>query len=190
MGCPAGGMPTVSCMEVAVGLGVYIAERSVGAFKDVFATFHESPQLIKFTKGMSLVDKIRATYRAPWGGTTNLLATFDLILRAAVEHKVSESEMPTHLVVLSDMEFNAADRKYETNHQAIKRKYEEAGYKLPQIIYWNLNARNSNFPVRSTEFGAVLVSGFSPSLLKSVTSGDVDPVKMMLRVVDKPRYQI
>jgi hypothetical protein len=190
MACPAGGSTTVDCMEVAVGLGLYIAERSTGAFNNVFATFHEKPSLLKFNDGMSLKDKVTATYKAPWGGSTNLIATFDLILNAAVQHNVPENEMPTHLVVLSDMEFNAADRKYETNHQAIKRKYSDAGYTLPQIIYWNLKARNNNFPVRSTEFGAALVSGFSPSLLKSITSGDVNPEQMMLRTVNKERYSL
>lgn len=190
MSCPAGGMKNVDCMEVAVGLGIYISERASNVFKDTFVTFHTNPQILKFSEGMSLADKITATYKSPWGGTTDLSKTFSMILDAAIEHSVPENEMPTHLVVLSDMEFNSADRFYETNHQRIKSKYEESGYKLPQIIYWNLNAKGSNFPVRMNEVGACLVSGFSPSLLKSIMSGEVDPFKMMLSVVDKERYTL
>lgn len=180
----------VSALEVAVGLGLYISERATSVFKDTFITFSERPQILKYNDGMKLADKIKATYDAGWGYNTNLVATFDMILQAGLQHNVPESEMPTHLVILSDMEFDEADRSYERNHDSIKRKYQEAGYKIPQIIYWNLNAKGSNFPVRMSESGACLVSGFSPSLLKFVMSGDVDPIKMMLNTVNKDRYTL
>jgi len=190
MSCPAGGSKTVDCMEVAIGLGLYISERATGVFNNTFVTFHSQPQILRMPTGMSLSDKVEAIRRSPWGGTTNLKATFELMLNAAVEYNVPQSEMPTHLLVLSDMEFDSADRGYRTNHEYMKELYLTQGYELPQIIYWNLNARNDNFPVRVNEVGACLVSGFSPSLLKSVTSGDTDPMQMMLSVVDKERYAL
>jgi hypothetical protein len=61
---------------------------------------------------------------------------------------------------------------------------------MPKIVYWNLNARNNNFPVQFDESGTALVSGFSPALLTNLLSGeDLSPVSMMNQVVNSARYE-
>ena len=173
-------------MDVSVSLGIYISERNQGIFKDAFLTFSERPEM-NYLKG-SLSERMRQLQRADWGMSTNLQATFDLILNSAMRDSLPESEMPTKLLIISDMEFNEADRG-RTNLDAIKQKYSNAGYKMPEIVFWNVNGRVGNVPASMDESGIGLVSGFSPSILKSVLKGEIySPQQLMLDTVDTARY--
>lgn len=198
MECSAGGSKNVTCMDVSVSLGLYISERNVGPFKDAFVTFSEAPKL-QYLKG-KLSERYRQLSTADWGGSTNLEAVFKLVLNQAKKHKVSQEHMPTMILVLSDMEFNGATSSYgwgssrtsswnPTAQEMIEEMYSEAGYKVPKLVYWNLNARNDNFPVSFDKQGTALVSGFSPALLKNLLSGsDLSPLNMMNQVVHSERY--
>lgn len=189
MAAMAGGNANLRCVDVAVSLGLYIAERITGTFKNTFVTFSEKPQIHSLPDKMTLENKANTIFSSNWGYNTDLQKTFNVILDSAVRSKVPASEMPTHIIILSDMGFDQGVRG-QTNHDSIVDKYQRAGYELPQIIYWNLRAGASNFPVRRHQTGACLVSGFSPSLLKSVLGGHCDPFTMMLEVVDKGRYTL
>lgn len=176
------------CMDVSIALGLYMSERSNGIFKDSFMTFSDRPTIE--TVNGSLSDRVRQTRRANWGGTTNFQAAFEKILSAAVQHNLPERDMPTKLLVFSDMEFNQADRG-NTNFMAIEDKYKKAGYKRPDIVFWNLNAREGNSPVRFDQSGTALVSGFSPSLMKSILSGkSCTPFNIMMETIMSERYNL
>jgi len=185
MQCAAGNNPNVLCMDVAISLGLYISERNVGKFKDAFITFTSRPTL-QYLKG-SLSERI-GQIQGPVGYDTNLEAAFKMLLKKAVESKVSPDEMPTMIIVLSDMEFNQVGGF--TAQEMIEEKYKNAGYTMPKLVYWNLQSRNdSNKPVQFDKKGTALVSGFSPSLLTSVLSGkDMTPYSMMMDVVNSARY--
>jgi hypothetical protein len=195
MTCSAGDNPAVTCMDVAISLGLYISERNEGPFKDAFITFNDNPTL-EVVKG-SLAERYRQMANANWGGSTNLQSTFELILDKAVKGKVPQSEMPTMLLILSDMEFNAAvNRNYRGNNwdvtaqEMVEKLYSDAGYEMPKIVYWNLHSRNdNNKPVQFDKKGTALVSGFSPAILTSLLSGkDMTPLSMMMTVIDSERY--
>ena len=191
MECAVGGSGSLQCLDVAVSLGMYVSERSKGIFKDQFITFNSTPQLIE-AKG-SLAQRHRTTKNAPWGGSTNIQKTFDLILESARKAKLSQEDMPTKLIIFSDMEFNQVEGygRNQTNFQAIESLYNESGYKRPTIIFWNLNARSGNAPVKFDENGTALVSGFSPSLMKSILSGkSVTPLSILLETIMNPRYDL
>jgi hypothetical protein len=173
-------------MDVSISLGIYISERNQGMFKNAFLTFSEEPEM-NYLSG-SLSQRMSQLSHADWGYSTDLQATFDLILDSAVRESLPESEMPTKLLIISDMEFNAADRN-QTNLDSIRYKYSQAGYTMPQIVFWNVNGRMGNVPASAKESGIGLVSGFSPSILKSVLKGDIySPEKLMLDTVDTARY--
>jgi hypothetical protein len=191
--CDVSGSMSGLPMDVSVSLGIYISERNQGIFKDAFLTFSETPTM-EYLKG-SLSQRMRQLSRAHWGGTTNLQSTFNLILSAAVREKLPEDQMPTKLLIISDMEFDEADGGYgrggRTNLDAIREKYREHGYKMPEIIFWNVNGRMGNSPARVSDTGVGLVSGFSPSILKSILKGAVyGPHQLMMDTVDTERYAV
>lgn len=195
MTCRAGGNSLLSCMDVAISLGLYISERNVGVFKDAFITFHANPQLL--TVNGTLNERYRQMANSSWGGNTNLEAVFKLILNKAKQFSVKEEEMPTTLIILSDMQFDVAtSTRYgggsdwnPTAQQMIEKMYADAGYKMPKIVYWNLNAHNTDSPVAYNKQDTCLVSGFNTSILKNVLKGkDMTPMTIMMDVVDSERY--
>ena len=189
MSCSAGDSKNLTCLDVAISLGLYISERNVGVFKDAFITFSSSPELI-ITKG-SLKDRYRQMSTSNWCMSTNLQAAYSLILRKAIANKVPQSEMPTTILILSDMQFNSATSWSNKAQKMVKEMFSEAGYELPKIVYWNLNARNQDSPVKFDENGTGLVSGFSPSLLKTILSGkNITPYDMMMDTISVPRYDV
>lgn len=179
-----GGLP----MDVSVALGIYISERNEGIFKDAFLTFSSNPEM-QYLKG-SLTQRMRQLSSAAWGMSTNLQASFDLILNSAIRENIPSEEMPTKLLIISDMEFNTATRdNRSTNLDVIRAKYNQSGYVMPEIIFWNVNGRLGNSPAQVQDQGVGLVSGFSPSILKSILKGKVyGPEQLMLDTVMTDRY--
>jgi hypothetical protein len=196
METPAGSNANVTCMDVSISLGLYISERNVGPFKDAFITFHESPSL-EIVKG-SLSERYRQMARSKWGGSTNLEAAFKLILNKAVASNVAPEEMPTMMLILSDMEFDSAVGSRwggqgswnPTAQQMIEKMYNDAGYEVPKIVFWNIQSRgDNNKPVHFDKNGTALVSGFSPALLTNLLAGkEMTPLAMMMSVIGSERY--
>lgn len=194
---------SITALDVAVSLGLYVSERMGGVFKDQFVTFSGSPEMLSL-KG-TLSQRYDQMARSAWGMNTDVQAVFKLILKAAKTHKVDQKEMPTKILILSDMEFDScvvagagkkvgyyavdANTLSVSAMEMIEKEYEAAGYKVPQIVFWNLNGRAGNSPVTYNKAGAALVSGFSPSIVKSVLGGEeMTPISIMLKTVMCERY--
>jgi len=189
MCCPAGGNDNLTCMDVAISLGMYISERNEGNFKDAFVTFSNNPQLQYLTGGLK--ERLNKLRSSDWGMSTDLEAVFNLILNQAKTYNIPQDKMPTKIMILSDMQFNQATRSDLGSQSMIESMYEVAGYKKPDIIYWNLNARGTNFPVEFNKDGTALVSGFSPSILKPLLSGkNMTPESIMMDTVNDERYSL
>lgn len=171
MYCAAGGNPSITCLDVSTSLGLYCASKNKGAFKDVFLTFSESPRIEKVHG--TLKQRLNQMDRADWGMNTNLHKAFEHVLKLAVDNEVPEKDMPTVVLVLSDMQFDRCARYDDSAMEMIQRKYEKAGYKTPVIVFWNLNSYG-NAPVSFNEKGVALVSGFSPAIMKAVLAADFD----------------
>ena len=196
--CDVSGSMTGTPMEVSVALGCYISERNEGPFKDAFITFSERPEL-QILSG-DIISRFNQLRRADWGLNTDLQAVFDLILRRTQETHMSQELMPTKLLVISDMHFDEAcgcnycwykNSPEPTNFEAIKAKYAAAGYKMPGIIFWNVRGDAGNVPVTMRDQNVGLVSGYSPSILKSVLQAKVlSPIELMLNTVNAERYSV
>ena len=197
MSSPAGGSKAVTCMNVAISLGLYISERNEGPFKDAFITFSSKPQL-QVLSG-SLNDRYTQMSDSDWGMSTDLEATFKLILDQATKHKLTQDKMPNKVLILSDMEFNSATggggwrneggKWTPTAQQMIEKMYNDAGYKIPQIVYWNIQSRNGGVPVAFDAKGTALVSGFSPAIMTSLLGGDIEsPQQIMDKTILSERY--
>jgi hypothetical protein len=176
-------------MDVSISLGLYIAERCQGPFQNHFITFSHQPKLEQ-VRGSSLSEKIKNMHSAEWGGNTDLQKVFELILSKAKAFKVSQADMPSELYIISDMQFDTACQHNSiSNFEVVKQKYAAAGYKMPKLIFWNVNASPNQTPVQRHEINTVLVSGCSPSILVSLLSSKtVTPYDFMLEVLNKPRY--
>jgi hypothetical protein len=179
---------SVTCLDVAVSLGLYLADKNTGKFKDTFLTFSGQPELLHL-RG-NILDKVKQMVTSKWDMNTNLHRALDKILRTAIEGNVPQSEMPNVLLILSDMQFDQCTTNDDSAMEMIKRKYIDAAYNVPNIVFWNLNAHD-NVPVKYDTRGAALVSGFSPSIVKAVLQAEMDnftPEAIMMQTIMNPRY--
>ncbi len=189
------GESNVAPIDVSVSLGIYFAERIICPFKDYFMTFSSKPVMQKI-QGKNIWEKVSNLRRAEWGMSTNLQAVFHILLKTAVEKNVSPDEMIKKIYIISDMQFDHAcgggyygDRTPATNFDAIKAKYIATGYKMPELVFWNVNA-SADSPVTKDENGTFLVSGCSPSILKyAINTIAVTPEELMLEVLEGERYE-
>jgi len=184
-----GGNKNLTCMDVCVSLGLYLADKNTGPFRDMFMTFTNESKL-EILKG-NLISKLNQLRHAAWGMSTNLHSAFEAILMYAVEWKVPQRHMPKYLLIISDMQFNQCARHDDSAMQMIERKYAEAGYQVPMIVFWNLNARANQVPVKYDKPGVALVSGFSPSIMTSILKADeLSPLAVMLKTLNSERYAL
>lgn len=200
------GSMTGQPMNAAVSMGAYIAERGKGPFANHFITFSGNPQLVKF-EGIDIYDKFMRARNADWGMNTNIEATFDLLLHTALANNCSQEEIPTTIYIFSDMEFDRCatmgtpsssryhygyddparitSKNRDTLFEKIKKEWAEHGYKLPRVIFWNLDCRQENIPAIGEGFS--FVSGFSMNMVEQILSGE-DGYSLMMKKLDTERY--
>lgn len=185
-------------LDVANALAIYFAERSAGQFHDKYITFSNRPQLVDLSKGDgTLVSKINIALRHNEVANSNIEAVFDLILKTAVTHHLLPEELPGTVLILSDMEF---DRCACDNHsrygglssnlfEVIGKRYENAGYCLPRLAFWNIRSRTNTIPLKQNEMGVSLISGFSTAAMDMVLSNKLDPYECLVETITKERYK-
>lgn len=199
-------------MQVAIALGILVSQCTNGPFADKVLTFDSTPRWFDIT-GDTLLHKVRSLKSAPWGGSTNLRATFDLILQVATKYKLQPDQMIKTLFIFTDMQFNDVDG---TDHMAMytpifakafgntsnsdsnsnqtpesslaygRRRFQEAGFPFPRIVCWNLRTSSSNsIPETKYADGVAMLSGFSSELLKCVlTATEFTPLLMLKHVLE------
>lgn len=177
-------------INVAVSLGLYCAERARGPFANHYISFASSPKLIE-CEGIDFCDKVDRIVRTNLCDNTNIEAAFDMVLKSACTHHVAQEDMPDSIIVISDMEFDEATGFYSQSYpgtlmENIAKTWERAGYKMPKLIFWNVDARHDNIPMRDN--GRVsYVSGFSPTIFESIMTGKTGK-DLMYDTLDKERY--
>lgn len=179
----------VQPIEAAVALGLYLSDKNTGPFKDLFLTFSARPSIVQVRGTLS--EKIRQMSQAHWEMNTYLHAAFDQLLQVAVRGKARQEDMPEILLILSDMQFDRCTRYDDSALEMVSRKYSQAGYQMPKIVFWNLNTGFGSSPVQFDTRGTAHVSGFSPSIMKSVLANDLEdytPYNVMLKTLMKDRY--
>jgi hypothetical protein len=190
---------TLTRMDVAVSLGLYMADKNSGPFKDTFLTFSTEPQLMHLEG--NIIEKMVQMQRSHWTMSTNLAGALDVVLLTAVTHGVPQADMPRMLLILSDMQFNAhymlTSPSIQMNSlsvlELIAAKYAAAGYEMPFVVFWNLDGSYHNVPVVFDATGVAMVSGFSPAILKAIVGGtlaEMTPQAVMLRTVMIERYAV
>lgn len=186
-------------LAVAISLGMYCAERNTGAFANHFFTFSSNPDFLEI-QGADFVDKVKRMSGANWGGSTNIEAVFNEMLAVAKANHCSQDEIPASVIIISDMEFDSCvvggarnssrwgggPRANETLFETIENRWNAAGYRMPNLVFWNVDARQNNIPMKVSGHVSY-VSGFSPVLFEQVLKG-VTAYDLMFDKLDSERY--
>ena len=186
-----------TALDVANSLAIYTSERNTGVYKNKYITFSSRPQFVSFEEDDSLQQKLKTAREHNEISNTNIKAVFDLILQIAVMNKVPKEEMIKNILIISDMEFDRAQRGFGRDVEilsnslfnVIKDDYAKQGYKLPKLIFWNVNSRTKTIPLIENELGVTLVSGFSQNVLQMVMSNKYDPYEVLVDTITKERYE-
>lgn len=186
---------SISALEVATALTVYFSERQTGEFQNKFITFCSRPEFVDLSKCKTLQEKLRVCHSYDECSSTNIEATFDLVLKTAVQNNLTQEEIPT-LLIVSDMEFNcattmswnASESQLVTLFKTIEKKFKAHGYELPKLIFWNVMSRTGTIPMKENAAGVGLVSGFSTNVIKAVLSNELDPYQAIVKILDSERY--
>lgn len=176
-------------MATSVGLAIYFAERNKGPFANKFMTFSSQPELVEI-KGTTLREKVFNVMNADWMMNTDIEAAFELVLDTAIKYGSPKEEFPDSIVIISDMEIdrctNSQDWLFYDN---MKKRFEQAGYDIPNIVFWNVNARNNTFHASLENKGVQLASGQSPSVFKTLIEGIyLSPYEYVVQVLSDERY--
>lgn len=174
-------------MATSVGLAIYFAERNHGAFANKFMTFTDIPRIVEVTDG-TLYEKYRSVTRHV-GYNTNLEAAFDAILSTAVRTHCPQADLPKALVIISDLEIDYWDGGSLTFTKEMRKRFADAGYEMPKLVYWNVDSRKDTFLASKNDPNAILVSGQSASTFKNLIKGiDLSAYEIMVQTLDDPRY--
>ncbi|KAH7275048.1 hypothetical protein B0J15DRAFT_507005 [Fusarium solani] len=184
-------------MDSAIGLSLLIAEVAKPPFSGAFITFSARPTVEQVDLAKPLGEKYRSMLSSQWGMNTNFVAVFeDLILPMAIKNNLKQEDMVKRVFVFSDMQFDAAcgnesygwdeepkkPAEWTTSFERIKSKYQDAGYEMPELVFWNLAGGRAGYsggwgdttapkPVTAEEEGTCLVSGYSQGMLKVFLDG-------------------
>ncbi|MDR0550410.1 MAG: DUF2828 family protein [Spirochaetaceae bacterium] len=184
----------IMSIEIANALAVYYAERGKGEFKNKYITFSETPKLVDLSHCETLLAKLYEAAKHNEVANTNIEAVFDLLLDTACANNMKQEELPANVLVISDMEFDycvSSNSEHSINEKiftVIKNRWNEKGYKLPRLVFWNVCSRTGTIPVKENELGAALVSGFSPNVTRMIMSGKLDPFEALCDVLNSERY--
>ena len=178
-------------INVAISIGLYAAERARGPFHGHYISFSSRPQLIE-TYGSDFVDKVRRIYSTNLCENTNIEAAFDMLLDTAIKSHCRQSDLPKTIIVVSDMQFDR-QRSYYGNSNAtlmenIAYKWQRAGYQMPELVYWNVQARGNNVIPMQVKDGITFVSGFSPVLFEQIMKGKTG-YDLMMDKLNSERYE-
>jgi len=184
---------SIKPIDVAISLGMYCAERIKGAFHGYYISFASRPQLIA-VNGVDFCDKVNRIYQTNLCDNTNLIAVFDLLYNKVISGQANAEDLPDKLVVISDMEIDCGSTwgrgsyNRKTDMERIREKWENAGLKMPELVYWNVAARHDTILEDANNDSITYVSGCSPVIFKSVLTGKTS-IDLMLEVLNSNRYE-
>jgi hypothetical protein len=188
MTCSGGIQP----INVSRSLGVYFAERCQGEFHNILMEFSSRPKLIDLNSCETLRDKVIEMSKYDDCTNTDIEAVFMLILQTAINANMKQSDLPDRILIVSDMEFDMATSQTRCGMKALfdelADRFEKHGYKLPRLIFWNVNSRTNAIPLTENEMGVILVSGYSPNIMSMIMSDQTDPWLALKEKLDEERY--
>lgn len=179
-------------LYVSISLALWLSNASSGPWHNKFLTFESSPRLIEYAENTSLYQRVHIVNEAPWGGSTNLLATAEVIVKCAKSN--SEYSMPEKLIIVSDMEFDLAccNGCNKLPLEQYRKVFIEAGYVPPTIVFWNVSGKFNGYaqPASKDMNGVIMLSGFSKDLFYIILNKEKipNPYDTMVETLMNSRY--
>ena len=185
----------ITALTVADAITLYCSENNSGEFKDKFITFSSNARIVNLSGKVSLHDKLVSIRKLVDCSNTNIYNVFNLILDTAIKNGVRNEDMPKTVLIISDMEFDATYHGYKSYNnkslfEEIVVEYNDAGYDMPKLVFWNVNSRTNTIPIQQNSNGVILLSGFSKNLMSMVMSSELDPYKALVNELNKERYSV
>ena len=187
----------LTALEVATALAVYFSERCRGAYKDRFITFSNRPKFVNLSNCKSLREKLHYIGTISEAENTDIVATMRLVLEAAVQNGLKQSDIP-NLLIISDMEFDEGVCTYSHEDESVygecaimgdlAKEFASKGYRMPKIAYWNVANRSGGIPCTNRDSGVTILSGFSPTAVKMALSGADSPYEAICEILHDKRY--
>lgn len=188
-----------TALDIATSLAVLMSEHLQGPFANRFITFSNRPKFIDLGGCNNLREKLETTFGQDECSNTDVEATMDLILRAAVRNHLKQEDIPA-VVIVSDMEFDDAverdgwysdpkviAKKDKVLFETIRERWNAAGYDLPKMVFWNVCSRTGAVPLQENANGLLLVSGFSQNIL-DMLSGEGTMMDIIKKKLCTERY--
>lgn len=178
---------SVRAVDISQGLALYCSAKipETNPFHKKFIAFCSESEF-KNWSGFSFSKAINTRHFFNGAiGSTHIDTALNLILETAKFFTLSQEQMPTMLLIVSDMQFHQGVGGKGTEVEKCLKLWDDAGYKRPKIVYWNtagyIGSQDKAF---SKDIG--MVSGFSPSILKAILQGEeFTPYAIMLRMLEK-----
>lgn len=194
--------------SIATALAIYTAQRNPHkTFKDYIVQFSSEPHMISIAGKHKLQDVVGCFKND--NSDTNFEGVMDYLLELAVENNIPAEEMPEYLLIISDMQFNILARDYNRNEflciepledksssvkipmmNRIREKWEKTSYKLPMMIYWNVDddAPRGSFPMAHLD-GCIYISGKSPVIFDHLFDEKFPTtIELIKKITESPRY--
>ena len=187
--CPVGNS-NITALHISNALGIYFAGHLEGAYHNRFITFSSQPEYVDLNNCKSLREKLELAFSHDDCSNTNIKSTFNLVLQTALQNHLPQDELPGTILIISDMEFDAAVTcgNMKTLFKNIEEDFAKHGYKMPKLVFWNCNSRTNVIPIKENKLGVGLVSGFSVNICNMVLSGSLDPYECLKEQLDSERY--
>ena len=211
---------------VSMAIGLLISEVTTDEFQDTMLTFDSTPKMHRLPKGtiFDRVKTIINSMSLGQGTSTDFQKAMDLILAELKAKRCLPGKEPDNLIVLTDMNWDQACGSNESSYytgnayrhivktsswqthvemirEAFKRAGEDLygegnGWKMPRIIIWNIASTSTDFHAQTDTPGVAMLSGWSPTLFKTLQSKGPDgvepttPMDMLRILLDDERYAL
>lgn len=191
------GQGSVKPIDVAISLGLYMAQRNKGAFANHYISFSSKPQFVP-CEGVDFCDTVARIYKTNLCENTDLDAVFNLLRMAVLAQGVKKEDLPSRIVVISDMQIDGGTGNFwdgrlswteetaATNMERIRQEWAAEGLELPKLYYWNVNATNPT--ILDSGDNVSFVSGCSPTLFEGICKG-ITGKALCLEKLNSDRYK-
>lgn len=183
------GCGSTTPMNIAVSLGLYCADKAKGPFAGHYISFSRNAKLVA-TEGVDFYDKVQRIYKSNICENTNLVSAFNLVLETAVRNGCKQEDLPDALIVISDMQIDSSCGYYNSNNivtdmEVMRQKWGRYGYRMPKLIYWNVNASKDTILDRGSNVS--YVSGASPVIFQQIMQNK-SQIDLMMDKLNSERY--